>query len=156
MLVHSSDSALAKVDFPGNDDAERPGWDGWTEASKESPWVPLGQSGWEFGVTGDIKKKADGDFEKSLKAAPLDERALITFVFVTPRRWPGKAAWIKTKQKLGQWGDVRAYDASDLERWVEQSLPAQAWLANELIASRKASGRWMPVGRRGPRRRLHP
>jgi hypothetical protein len=31
----------------------------------------------------------------------------------------------------GLWKDVRAYDASDLEQWLEQSLPAQAWFANE-------------------------
>ena len=26
-LVHSTGNGLTKVDFPGNDDAERPGWD---------------------------------------------------------------------------------------------------------------------------------
>lgn len=30
-----------------------------------------------------------------------------------------------------QWKDVRAYDASDLEQWMEQSLAGQAWFANE-------------------------
>jgi addiction module HigA family antidote len=33
-LVHSTGSGLTKVDFPGNDDAERPGWDGFVEASE--------------------------------------------------------------------------------------------------------------------------
>jgi hypothetical protein len=52
-------------------------------------------------------------------------------VFVTPRRWAGKAAWVEAKKAKGLWKDVRAYDASDLEQWLEQSLPAQAWFANE-------------------------
>ena len=130
-LVHSTGSGLTKVDFPGNDDAERPGWDGFVESSEGTPWVPVGRSGWEFGTNDDPKTKADGDFEKSVKAHDKKERAETTFVFVTPRRWPGKAAWVAGKQAKGLWKDVRAYDASDLEQWLEQSLPAQAWFANE-------------------------
>src|SRR6185436_2381901 len=37
----------------------------------------------------------------------------------------------KSKKAKRLWKDVRAYDASDLEQWVQQSLPAQAWFANE-------------------------
>lgn len=130
-LVHSTGGGLTKVDFPGNDDAERPGWDGIVEATEGTPWVPAGCSGWEFGTNEDPKKKADGDFEKSVKGADQEERAKTVFVFVTPRRWAGKAAWIMANKARGLWKDVRAYDASDLEQWLEQSLPAQAWFANE-------------------------
>jgi addiction module HigA family antidote len=130
-LVHSTASGLTKSDFPGNDDAERPGWDGFAEASEGTPWVPAGRSGWEFGTNEDPKTKAEGDFEKSVKALGKKERADTTFVFVTPRRWAGKAAWVAAKQAKGLWKGVRAYDASDLEQWLEQSLPAQAWFANE-------------------------
>lgn len=130
-LVHSTGSKLAKVDFPGNDDAERPGWDGFVQAGEETPWVPAGLSGWEFGINEIPKTKADGDFDKSVKALGKSNCADITFVFVTPRRWAAKAAWIAAKQAELIWKDVRAYDASDLEQWLEQSLPAQAWFANE-------------------------
>ena len=37
-------------------------------------------------------------------------------------------ARVTEKKKEGSWKDVRAYDSSDLEQWVEQSLPGQAWL----------------------------
>ena len=131
MLVHSTGSTLTKVDFPGNDDAERPGWDGFVEASEGSPWVPTGRSGWEFGTNEDPKAKAEGDFTKSVKALDKKERANTTFVFVTPRLWPGKVTWATTMQAKGRWKDVRTYDASDLEQWLEQSLSAQAWFANE-------------------------
>ena len=53
------------------------------------------------------------------------------FVFVTPRRWPGKDKWVKDRKAQGQWKDVRAYDASDLEQWLEQSISGQAWFAND-------------------------
>ena len=130
-LVHSTGAGLTKVDFPGNDDAERPGWDGFVESSEGTPWVPSGRSGWEFGTNEDPKGKAEGDFSKSVKVLDKNQRAETTFVFVTPRRWSGKAAWVAAKQAKGLWKDVRVYDASDLEQWLEQSLPGQAWFANE-------------------------
>lgn len=130
-LVHSTASGLAKVDFPGNDDAERPGWDGFVDARVGTPWVPAGHSGWEFGTNAEPAAKATRDFQKSVKALSKKERAQITFVFVTPRRWTGKVAWVVANKAKGLWKDVRAYDASDLEQWLEQSLPAQAWFANE-------------------------
>ena len=129
-LIHSTGRKLQKVDFPGNDDAERPGWDGFIEAGAGTPWIPLGSSGWEFGVNKDIKTKADGDFDKSLRAVKSEERADITFVFVTPQRWPGKTTWIAEKKLKKLWKDVRAYDASDLEQWIEQSPAAQTWFSN--------------------------
>lgn len=129
-LVHSTGRGLTKVDFPGNDDAERPGWDGFVEANEGAPWVPSGRSGWEFGTNEDPKPKAEHDFSKSVKAHE-SERAETTFVFVTPRRWDGKKAWVSAKKAMGLWKDVRAYDASDVEQWLEQSLSAQAWFANE-------------------------
>jgi addiction module HigA family antidote len=130
-LVHSTGRALKKVDFPGNDDAERPGWDGFVDAGEGTPWIPAGLSGWEFGTNKKVKAKADGDFDKSVKALEKKEREETTFVFVTPRCWPGKAAWAEAAKAKGLWKDVRAYDANDLEQWVEQSPPAQAWFASE-------------------------
>lgn len=131
MLAHSTGIDLTKVDFPGNDDAERPGWDGFIEAAQATPWIPAGASGWEFGVNRDVKAKAEADYAKSLAQTPAAERASITFVFVTPRPWPGKTAWVKERRAERQWKDVQAFDASDLEQWLEQSIPAQAWFANE-------------------------
>jgi addiction module HigA family antidote len=130
-LVHSTGRSLTKVDFPGNDDAERPGWDGFVEAGEGTPWIPVGTSGWEFGTSEDPKTKAEGDFNKSVKAFQETGGAEMTFVFVTPRRWGGKSAWVAAKKAKGLWKDVRVYDASDIEQWLEQSLPAQTWFANE-------------------------
>lgn len=130
-LIHSTGQDLQKVDFPGNDDAERVGWDGFMEAHSGTPWIPSGKSGWEFGVNANINAKADGDFEKSVWENKPSERENITFVFVTPRRWHGKAAWIEKMKGRGLWKDIRAYDASDLEQWMEQSLAAQTWFANQ-------------------------
>ncbi len=130
-LINSTGQQLERVEFPGNDNAERPGWDGLVEAREATPWIPPGKSGWEFGVKKDPKRKADGDYTKSVAQTPEEERAEITFVFVTPRNWPGKTEWEKQRRTDGHWKEVRVFDASDLEAWLEQSIPAQAWLANE-------------------------
>lgn len=130
-LVNSAGIEHAKVDFPGNDDAERAGWDGYLQSPKATAWIPAGISGWEFGTNENVTAKADKDFAKSVTATPKADREQMTFVFVTPRHWSGKAAWLKKVQAKALWADVRVYDSSDLEQWLEQSLPAQAWFANE-------------------------
>ena len=132
ILIHSTGRGLQKVDFPGNDDAERPGWDGLVESSSGTPWIPSGASGWEFGVNANVNGKADGDFAKRVQLIDSAERANITFVFVTPRRWHNKTAWVAKKKSENLWKDVRAYDSSDLEQWMEQSLVAQTWFANQM------------------------
>ena len=50
---------------------------------------------------------------------------------MTPRNWPGKDKWVKEKEALGEWKSVRAYDASDLEQWLEQSIPRKAGLQTD-------------------------
>ena len=130
-LVHSTCFGLTECDFPGNDDSQRPGWDGYIVADSATSWIPEGKSGWEFGVNKKIKEKADGDYAKSVDQASAEERKEMTFVFVTPRKWSGKKEWVAKHRKKNQWKDVRAYDASDLEQWLEQSIAGQTWFANE-------------------------
>ena len=102
-LVHSTGTALRTVNFPGHDDSQRPGWDGWVETDVGNPWIPEGKSGWEFGTTKkDIDKKANNDFKTSLEQHSESERQTIVFVFVTPRRWTGKNAWLKEKKALNE------------------------------------------------------
>lgn len=131
-LVHSSGDALRQVDFPGYDNAQRKGTDGFVEAGAATPWVPEGVSCWEFGTDQNPAMKAKDDYAARLKSIDAGERAASTFVFVTPRNWSGKTAWEKLKNDAGEWKAVRALDASDLEQWLEQSVPAQIWLAEQL------------------------
>ena len=131
-LVHSTGHELRRVDFPGYDNAERKGWDGLIEADAAVPWVPEGKSGWEFGTNKKPGGKAESDYRARLASVAPAERAECTFVFVTPRNWPGKAEWARNKDSAGDWKSVRVLDASDLEQWLEESIPAQMWLAEQL------------------------
>ncbi|MFZ0945415.1 MAG: HigA family addiction module antitoxin [Syntrophobacteraceae bacterium] len=131
-LVHSTGSDLRQVDFPGYDNAQRKGSDGFVEAGAATPWIPEGNSYWEFGTDQKPAAKAENDYTARLNSVDRAERATNTFVFVTPRNWPSKLAWQKRKEETGDWKAVRVFDASDLEQWLEQSVPAQIWFAEQL------------------------
>ncbi len=124
-LVNSTANEITFIDFPGNNDGERHGSDGVVTTNANSTWVPKGSSCWEFGVTKGPKAKADSDYIARKAIANKDQ----TFIFVTPRRWPGKTKWAADKNKIGEWKEVRAYDANDLEQWLEASATAQSWMA---------------------------
>jgi addiction module HigA family antidote len=131
-LVHSTGHELRRVDFPGYDNAERKGSDGIIESGAATAWIPEGKSCWEFGVNKNPEAKAQKDYAARLASVPVAERAQSTFVFVTPRNWPDKEAWVAKKNAANDWKAVRVFDASDLEQWLEESIPAQIWLAEKL------------------------
>ena len=124
-LVHSTGTNLTAVDFPAFDNSQRKGWDGQVTSGSATPWIPLGESGWEFGCNQRPQSKAEEDYQARMGSVPAKERKSKTFAFVTPRNWSGKDSWAKDKKARNQWKDVRAFDASDLEQWLEQSIPAQ-------------------------------
>ena len=131
-LVHSTHQGILHIDFPAYENAERPGWDGRLETKYQTPWIPKGKSGWEFGCGTSPKSKAEQDYVKRTRKISGEEREKTTFVFVTPRNWRDKDKWVRTKRSKREWKDVRAYDASDLEQWLETSTVATHWLANKL------------------------
>ena len=124
-LVNSTCEGLQRVDFPGRDDSQRPGWDGRVETTEGNPWVPNGGSGWEFGTDARVGRKANEDYRKRTKGTDEADRRWLAFVFVTPRRWHRKEAWLEDRRREGQWRTVCAWDASDLEQWLEQSVAGQ-------------------------------
>ena len=126
-LVNSTCGGLQLVDFPGRDDSQRPGWDGRVDTTEGNSWVPDGASAWEFGTDIRVGKKATDDYRKRTKGTDETDRRREAFVFVTPRRWPGKETWLEERQAEEQWRRVSAWDASDLEQWLEQSIPAQVF-----------------------------
>lgn len=132
LLVHATVTHLQRVGFPAGESVQMGGWDGVIETEEGNAFVPSGCSVWELGVNTRIKTKADADYKKrcddSLGLSPPE----ITFVFVTPRRWAGKERWVQKKNSEGIWAEVRAYDADDLEQWLELAPAVHAWLAQIL------------------------
>lgn len=131
-LVLSTGTNITKCDFPAYDNAQTHGWDGQVVTDTAKPWIPAGASGWEFGTNQNPKGKAEEDYAARVAGVTPEERKDLTFVFVTPRTWAGKEAWAKEKRESQHWKDVKAFDAKDLELWLEQSVPAQSWIAERL------------------------
>ena len=131
-LVRATGTGLTRADFPAFDNAQRPGPDGQVETTIAAPWIPVGRSLWEFGCDGRPVSKANSDYAQRVRTVPSDERHDTTFVFVTPHNWRGKGEWAAEKAIHKEWRDVRAYDASDLEQWLEQSAETQVWFSERL------------------------
>lgn len=131
-LVNSTGSEITDCDFPAYDNSQRHGWDGHVDANNVTPWVPSGISGWEFGCDKNPSQKANNDYLMRTKNTKKSERQNTTFIFVTPHKWDKKEEWIKSKKEGNEWKDVRAYDANDLEQWLELSVPGQIWLAEKI------------------------
>lgn len=128
-LVHASVGRVRWISFRSGEGVHLPGWDGIVTVDEGNAFVPDGTSGWETSVNRDIKGKADDDYDKRTKDPQGLDRQKATFVFVTPRRWPGKCNWIAAQQGKGEWREVRAYDADDLEMWLELAPAVHVWLS---------------------------
>lgn len=85
-----------------------------------------------MGTNRNIKKKANDDYQKRCEDSLGLNSAETTFVFVTPRRWGGKDDWVQAKNGEGIWAEVRAYDADDLEQWLELAPAVHTWFARLL------------------------
>ena len=131
-LVHATGRELRHVDFPGFDNAHQHGWDGWVEAGAATPWLPTGRSGWELSTHNRPGTKADRDYQARTNMLSPVERAECSFLFVTLRNWEGKDEWVRRKEAAGDWKAVKAFDASDLEQWLETTVAPRIWLASEL------------------------
>ncbi|WP_209004874.1 hypothetical protein [Pannonibacter phragmitetus] len=92
----------------------------------------MGRSVWEMGCNQDPRAKADDDYLKRTAEMSLEERGTCSFVFVTPRRWNTKAEWLEERRAEGSWASVHAYDAIDLETWLEEAPATSRWLGEML------------------------
>lgn len=123
-------TGVVSLHFPSDEGVQYAGWDGVTRAQVGSEYVPTGSTGWEIGTQREgIAGKATEDYQKRTKDPGELNPAESTFIFVTPRHWPGKAAWVSEKIAEGIWREVRAYDGTDLVHWIELYPAVGQWLA---------------------------
>lgn len=124
---------IQRIDFPAYESVQRPGFDGEVQCNEGNPWVPAGHSVWELSVEAKVGRKADGDYATRTNETPVEVKRATTFVCLTGRHWKKKKAWEEEKRKLGEWRDVRAFDADDIEQWVERgSFGFIAWLGRQI------------------------
>jgi len=138
-LVKATGIGITELNFPAYESVQRPGFDGLVTCTAGNAWLPAGRSVWELSTEDGVRGKAQGDFEKRTTnpdtKIPKEVQELSYFIFLTPRRFNQKTEWAEEQSKSPDchWRGVRAYDADDLEQWVE-SAPAgiQAWLGRKM------------------------
>ena len=119
-LVHTAGKPT-KADFPAGDSTGLPGWDGELVSESGSPWIPKGKSYWEFSCEAAVTRKANKDYEKQTRKTFKKIRSKAILVVMTARKWSQKKTWLKKKRQAKKWAAVRAYDANDIEQWLEQN-----------------------------------
>lgn len=123
---------IKAVDFPAEEDTYNSGYDGILKISKGNTFVPEGDSVWEFGTSVNSKTKANGDYQKRTENPLAIDMKSTVFVFLTPRIWVGKNEWANEKKAENIWKDVRCYDASDIEQWLDHARGVDYWMALHL------------------------
>lgn len=131
-LILATASSVEEIDFPSGDSIATGGWDGCLKTSVVVPFFPNGSSGWEIGVENSPGKKAKEDYTKRtadpLGLSPQDT----TFVFVTPRSWPGRGKWQNDMRATKAWKDVRVINADGLEQWLDSAPAVALWMARQI------------------------
>jgi hypothetical protein len=117
------------INFPADEAVRLAGYDGQLDIATTEAGLPEGLSVWELGTNSGIKTKADEDYEKRTKDSVGVDKSNATFVFATPRTWPGKATWAQARSDEKLWRRVLAFDAEDLLQWMEQSPAVAVWFA---------------------------
>ncbi|MFE8032370.1 hypothetical protein [Thiohalocapsa marina] len=123
---------ITQIAIPARDSVSRPGWDGRLVSEHGDAWVPEGRSVWELGVEQNPRTKADKDYVKRTTETPEDLRQESVYVAVTARHWKFKEKWADEKRAANEWRDVVAYDADDLEAWLE-ACPSVALAFGEAV-----------------------
>jgi len=131
-LVRATTPSSTQVNFPSGSTAFIGGWDGEVACDEKTAYVPKGLSLYEFGTEANPKGKADRDYIKRKKDTLGFNPKECVFIFITPRFWKFKNKWVKNKQAEGFWKDVKVYDSSDLEQWLDIAVYVSGWFADYL------------------------
>lgn len=139
-LISHSNYDVIRIDVRADEGVGLPGFDGVVEATRGTTMVPQGLSIWELGVSQDPGSKAKADYQKRTDELGEGNSSDSTFIFATPRKWPGKQAWEAQKRAECRWRDVRAFDVDDLQTTLEECPAAHIWFS-EMIGRSAAGAR---------------
>ena len=128
-LIRATTPASTKVNIPSGSATYIGGWDGIVNCEHETSYVPKGTSLWELGTESKPKEKADKDYNKRKKDSLGHDPKESVFIFITPRFWKKKDDWIREKKTETHWKDVKAYDSSDIEQWLDNAPSVSRWFA---------------------------
>ncbi len=128
-LVQRAAPKSNRIDFPCDEQVFRPGPDGVVETLERTRYVPYGVSFWQLGTGVDPAAKAKEDYSVITSQISIEERSKSVFVFATPRVWVKSREWALDTRKRAEWRDVFAYDANDIEHWLDLLPTVDLWFA---------------------------
>lgn len=131
-LIRGTAQVISDFRFPSGEKGRVRGFDGWLIAQGQPPFIPDGESVWEFGTSGASKTKFESDYKKRTKEVPAERRREVSFVLVSPHTWDAPrnklTEWIAAKRALNDWKQVHVIDGPGLETWLdEQPNVAARW-----------------------------
>lgn len=138
-LIRASVDDIGTFRFPNGEKGYVRGFDGvlQTDAGAK-PFVPAGNSIWEFGLHAKVSEKADDDYKKRTNDVSVEVRKSTTLVLVTAHTWDKprlkRETWLKKKRDLKDWAAVELIDGSQLEHWLADHPAVGAWWAREVLA----------------------
>jgi hypothetical protein len=134
-LIHATSARgdMERIDFAGGEETQRPGFDGVTKCKTGHALVPADIAYWELSGQADVKRKLDDDYEKRKAVRVPGDFSTVSYIGVTLRDFQQKQAWAaqRTGEKL--WKEVRVYDSSDLEQWLELAPGVALWLTRYVL-----------------------
>lgn len=138
-----SEAALDTLHPQGTKPSSGPGWDLVSTARGGSDWVPEGDSVWALSTGVYNSDTAAASLGNFLKEPGHVSPKHGSFVFVTPRRWPGKWKWLADARHAAQWKGIRVYDADDLAAWLAEAPEATLWFLATQIGDPEAREGWI-------------
>ena len=127
----ASTPGVTNVSARSGEGVSAPGWDGRAESAGTS-FLPAGSLAFELGVDAGSKAKADKEFRKRRDNPQGVVPEETVFIFATPRRWAGAAAWATARRAEGVFRDVQVLDADDLEGWLQATPAVHHWISEHL------------------------
>jgi len=146
-LVNESVPDLTACRIPYGEAVNQTGYDGLVEtAGGYRQFVPRDRSYWEIGTGADPQVKATKDFRKRTKYEQPATRALIGYVFVTPRSsgprgWPepAQSKWRQRRKNSG-WRELKVLDGVQIADWLRDYPAIAKWLLKKMGQTRSSVG----------------
>lgn len=108
------------------------GWDGVVQCKEETTFVPGNISLWEFKTNGG-KAEAESDYKKRTQDSLGFDKSKATFIFVTTACWTTKEEWVNEKKAQNEWADVRVYDSTNLQNWLNITDITSKWFIGTIL-----------------------
>lgn len=116
---------VTNIEIRSHEGTAAPGWDG-IATSQGSPFLPQGELRFEFGTNKDPRRKAQDDYNKRREYPSSNE---YTFIFATPRNWPGGQSWQEERKSDNHFADVKVIDAHTIEAWLKETPSIHYWIS---------------------------